>query len=636
LTRKLSFKQKIKFLIYKLAPYSGFDENSIDLLAKFYNFYAHRYKVHIFILFLGAVFSGVLELLGILLLYFLISLMIDVKSLESDHWVIEWFAYVGVTDKSYIIPVFGVAILSIFLIKNIYILFYYQLQHYTLRKWKNGISCYLMERYLCSQYVFLLSYNSATVIRNVSSTVNSALNGFVLSALNYCSNVVAGLVILSLLYVRYFGVTLVIASILIVSTVIQNRVLKKKQLDLGRRRQELDFEQTKSVYQGLHALKETKVVGKERFFLKIFKQINAKSIDNEMRSLLLTRLPAHVTEIVVIISTIIITTVVLYENSENLSISLSSLGVLGAIAFRIAPIMNRIVSALQSINKNQYSMAILFQEIEKLEAQKVTSAARERIKALPFNEAIEFKNVCFSYPNSKNQALTDVNFIVKKGQFVGVVGESGAGKTTLVDLFIGLLSPASGEVVVDNVILTPNNRDNWQKNIGYVPQSVFMSDASIAENVAFGVDPQNIDFVKVELCLKKVKLWDQVKANPEGLNFVIGENGKRLSGGQKQRIGIARSLYLNSPILVLDEATSSLDVPTEVQVSNAIEEVRGEKTVIVIAHRLSTILDADIIIFVDNGRVIDVGSYRELYNSNLKFNKLAQLAKIAPTTKSSE
>jgi len=630
LIKKSRVKVLIKKLLYDLAAYSGIDVNSIDLLAKFYNFYGHKNKGHIFFLFLGAVVSGVLELLGILLLYVLIRTLIDIKYVDGNHWLLSFFNSVGLTDKSLIIPFFAASILFVFVLKNIYIMFYYHLQHLTLRKWKNGISTYLMERYLFSPYSFLLSYNSATVIRNVNTTVSSALNGFVLAALNYGANIVTGMVILSLLYTRYLGVTLIIGGILVISTVIQNRFLKKKQRQLGREKEDLASEQTKSVYQGLHALKETKVVGKERYFLNIFKHINAKTIDNEMKSLFLSRLPAHLTEIVIIISTIVITIYVLFENVENTSVSVSSLGVLGAIAFRLAPIMNRIVSSLQSINKNQYSMLILFNEIDKLRSLTMTIGDRSNVDAMIFKDKIELLNVNFAYPTTKKVVLKDVTLTIKKGEFVGLVGTSGAGKTTLVDIILGLLSPTKGEIAIDGTLLNTKNIRSWQNNIGYVPQSVFMSDGTIAENIAFGVDADKIDLDLVKKCVETVKLDQYVNELPQGINFIVGENGKKLSGGQKQRLGIARALYLKSDVLVLDEATSSLDVPTEVQISSAIQKIRGEKTIIVIAHRLSTIFDADKIVFIEDGEIVDVGTYSELFLRNKKFNELGRMAKVTP------
>ncbi|MCB0355510.1 MAG: hypothetical protein KDD40_00795, partial [Bdellovibrionales bacterium] len=405
----------------------GLERESVDLLIKFYHFYGYKCKKHIVLLFFGAIISGLIELLGIILLYVLIQVLIDIKSTEESTWIVSIFNFMGLENRNLIIPIFGACILSVFLVKNVYILFYYHLQHLTLRRWKNGISNYLMERYLYSPYAFLLGYDSATVIRNVNSTVATALNGFVLSSLNYAANIITGFVMLSLLYLKYLGLTLLIAIILVLSTVLQNRFLKQIQIRLGKEREELASEQTRSVYQGLHAVKETKVVGKENYFLDIFRDINSRTVDNEMKSLFFTRLPSHITEFVIILSVIIITTYVLLEHSNNATLSVSSLGALAVIAFRLAPIMNRTIGALQAMNKSSYSMKLLFSEVDKLRELKLLKDT-QNIQKMNFEKEIILKNVSFSYPRSSAKVLKNINFSIKKGEFIGVVGASGAGK----------------------------------------------------------------------------------------------------------------------------------------------------------------------------------------------------------------
>lgn len=620
----------LKSLLKRVAYFSGIEKNSVDLLSKFYNFFGYKYKKEFFVLFIGAIISGVIELLGLILLYYLIRLMIDIKALSSDHFVLRFFDFFGLKNKSLVIPVFGAMILFIFVLKNVYIMFYYHIQHLILRKWKNEISTYLMERYLNSPYIFLIGYNSATIIRNVSSTVGGALNGFVLSALTYGSNIITGAIILSLLWSQYPVVTSLIGLILICTTIIQNKYLKKIQVKLGKEREQLASDQTKSVYQGLHAVKETKVVGKEKYFLETFKDINTRTIENEMKSLFYSRLPAHLTEITIVIAIILITTAVLMKSGNDASISISTLGVLAAIAFRLAPIMNRTISALQSMNKSVYSMSYLFEEIDKLKNLKMASLNRNNVDKVPFHETIQLKDITFRYPTNKRTCLKSISFEIKKGEFVGIVGSSGAGKTTLVDIILGLLEADSGSITIDGTKISAENITGWQKNLGYVPQNVFIGDTSIAENIAFGIKKSEIDRELVNETIKDVNLNDYIRRLSEGIDFIVGENGKKMSGGQKQRIGIARALYQKAEVLVLDEATSALDVPTEMEISAAINKIRGEKTVIVIAHRLSTIFDADKIIYIENGEIQDIGSYKDLYERNENFNKLGRLAKVTP------
>jgi ATP-binding cassette, subfamily B, bacterial PglK len=622
-----------KRMLKSVMSISGLEKQTIELLVRFYRFYGYKCKYQLILLFIGAIISGLIEVLGLILLYILIRLLIDIKSFEEGHFVLKFFSLIGVEDRDMMIPFFGASILVIFILKNIYSVIYYHLQHLILRRWKAGISTYLMSRYLHAPYVFLLRYNSATIIRNVNATVGAALNGFVLSALNYGSNIIAGLIILSLLCIRYMGVTLLIGAVLLITTALQNRFLKKKQFELGKEKEELATEQTKTVYQGLHAIKETKVVGREAHFVEIFENVNNRTIDNEMKSLFYTRLPSHLTEITVIIAILIITVTVLMDTAGNVALSISSLGVLGGIAFRLAPIMNKVISSMQTINKNTYPMQNLFREIERLNSLQLITAQRDDVEALPFQNKIKLNNVSFKYPGTRVYAIQKATFSIKKGEFVGIVGSSGAGKTTLVDILLGLLTPLRGEIWVDDQLVAAENVRSWQKNIGYVPQSVYMGETSIAENIAFGVKKEEIDYGRIKTILKDVKLDGYVDGLAEGLEFNVGENGKNLSGGQKQRLGIARALYLQADVLVLDEATSSLDVPTEVQISDAINSIRGQKTIFVIAHRLSTVFNSDKIIYVDDSKIVDIGSYNDLYERNQNFKELANLARVVPDAK---
>lgn len=596
-------------------------------LSKFYSIYAHKYRIRILLLFLGAVISGVIEILGLLLLYYLLKILINIDSISEEHFLLQFVGFFGAHDRESLIGGIGILIASVFLLKNIYILAYYHYQHLTLRIWKNDISTNLMGKYLNAPYLFLIGYNSATIIRNINSIVSLSLNGFILSAFNFLANIIAGLIILSLLYLKYFKVTLLIGGILIVSTFLQNLFLKKKAYQLGKERDELFTEQSKNVYQGIHAIKETKVIGKEGYFLNIFKDLNFKSVNNDTKSLFFNRLPSHITEMVIILSIVVICSVVLLDDSLTKSETISSLGVLAAIAFRISPIMNRTLSALQTMNKNANSMETLFSEIEKLESQK-DQVNDEHLEPLPFNQSIKFQSVAFRYPGGSRRALHEISLDIKKGEFIGVVGESGAGKTTFSDVLLGLMTPVAGEILIDDVPLTSENTRRWQKNISFVPQNIYLTDDTLRKNIAFGIDESKIDEQKIMAILKKVKLDEWISHKPKGLEFEVGENGRNVSGGQKQRIGLARALYLDCELLVLDEATSALDVSTESSISQHLENFRGAKTIVTIAHRISTVRNADRIIFFSDGRVIGFGPFQDLYNSIPEFKKMVDLSNM--------
>lgn len=608
-----------------------FVSENLRFLKKFYVEHGFRHKGKLIGLFIGAILSGLFEILGLITLYMLLRLLINVNALGEDHFVIQLASFFGAETKNQIILFMGVSITLIFILKNIYVMGYYYYQHHTLKIWKAEISASFMEKYLHAPYSFLLGYNSATIIRNINNIVNSALNGFVLAGFNFFANLIVGFIILNILLFMYFDVTLIIAGILIFSTYLQNFFLKKKSIQLGEERNQLISDQNKNVYQGIHAVKETKVIGREGFFLKAFEEINKKTIANDSMSLLLSRLPSHLTEIVVIVSIVIICGSVLYGNVDNTEKSISSLGILAAVAFRISPVMNRLLGAMQGMDKNLDSIKTMFTELKKLRKFEVFSEGREAVKSMPFNHDIRFENVSYQYPKAKVFALEDINVTIKKGQFVAIVGESGAGKTTLVDLLLGLISPKEGRLFVDDKSVHKAKIKPWQKNLGYVPQSIYLNDDTVMSNVAFGLDTQEIDIKKVRRSLETVNMLEFISGLEDGIESTVGENGKKLSGGQRQRLGIARALYLDSQVLVLDEATSALDVPTESKIATAINKLKGDKTVVVIAHRLSTVINADHIIMLKQGRVVGQGTYNELYNKNSEFKEMSDLSHITPS-----
>ncbi len=595
----------------------------VDALTSFYRMYAYQYKKQIGILLAGAILSGAIEIMGLLLLYILLRFLININSFDDSHIVIRTLNSFGIANRNHMAAIIGMAITVTFVAKNIYIIFYYHTQHLTLRRWKIDLGKRLMEGYMAAPYQIMLGYNSSTIIRNVNNIVAQALNGFVLSGFNFFSNMIVGLILLSILYVKYFTITLITASTLVVSTILQNKFIKKKTADLGRERDKLMVEQNKSVYQGLHSLKETKVLLRENFFLKNFETINNLTVDNDTTAMLYARLPSHITEVVIIISIVMISVVVLFENSHDSSLSVASLGILAAVAFRIAPIMNRTTAALQGLSNNLNSMKTLFAEFQKLKDYKLLNLDRKNINALPFNSTIKLQKVNYRYPKARSRALADINLAINRGEVMGVVGESGAGKTTLIDLILGLIAPTEGNLSIDNVLITESNTKNWQKNVCYVPQAVYLSDASIRSNIAFGVPDNEIDDGRIVEVLKDVDLYDHVMALDGGIAFAVGENGKNLSGGQKQRVGIARALYLDADVIVLDEATAALDVGTEYKITETIKKIKNKKTIIVIAHRLSTIYEADRVVFMKDAKVVDVGTFSELVGRNPAFEDMA-------------
>ena len=273
-------------------------------------------------------------------------------------------------------------------------------------------------------------------------------------------------------------------------------------------------------------------------------------------------------------------------------------------AFRLLPSFNRITNFLSIILFNKPAVDAVYHDLKEIEQiEKGTNYnEKENVKRTQLKKKIEIRNVCFHYPESEQKVLDMVSFEIKKNQSVAFIGPSGAGKTTLADILLGALAPTYGEIKVDGENINENLR-SWQKNLGYIPQTIYLMDDTIKNNIAFGIEESEIDQKKLEEAIEKAQLRDFIEALPEGLETEVGERGVKLSGGQRQRIGIARALYNDPDVLVLDEATSALDNDTEKAVMEAIENLSGSKTLIIIAHRLTTIQNCDIVFEVKEGKV---------------------------------
>lgn len=320
----------------------------------------------------------------------------------------------------------------------------------------------------------------------------------------------------------------------------------------------------------------------------------------------LTDLPRLWLELLAVAGLVALVLVLLVQGKPPTTL-LPILGVFAAAAFRIMPSANRILGALQNLRYSLPAIDKLYQEILLLN----NTASNESNDTMLFQNMLTLEQVTYRYENAEHRALNGVSLNIKWGTAVGFIGTSGAGKSTLVDVILGLLTPASGRVLVDNVDIQSNLR-GWQNQIGYVPQSIFLTDDSLRRNIAFGLSDDLIDDEAVLRAIKAAQLEAFVGGLSEGVNTLVGERGVRLSGGQRQRIGIARALYHDPGVLVLDEATSSLDMATEKSVMEAINALHGEKTLIIIAHRLSTVANCDWIYKMEQGCVIDAGSFEKL------------------------
>jgi ATP-binding cassette subfamily C protein len=515
--------------------------------------------------------------------------------------------------------IFSLFLILIFLIKNVVYAIQNYIQSYVLLKIQCDIERRLMSGYLDQDYLFFVQRNPSELaqhIRGVSGVVGLVFMPALTAATEII--VLAFVFALLLLVQPWLTFGLIGFSALLLSSIYY--FTRHKAALYGEESSKSLIDLNKWMYQAFGGIKELKILSKESFFLERAMLHSRNSAWLGMKATMLTALTRPFIE-VVWFSFMIIGVVAAISLGESGAKVLPIIALLAAAAMRVMPAMNRILSASISIRQATYHVGI------------VTSGLRcglsYRISNPPSPPLIEFKkNVCFEsvdfeYPGESGGVLHGLSLHIEKGQSVAFVGPSGAGKTTAVDLLLGLLEPQSGKISVDGVTLTSGDIRSWRRNFGYVPQSIYLSDDTIKNNIAFGELPDQIDASRIDAVVEQAQLADVLARLPEGLDTVVGDRGARLSGGQRQRIGIARALYRNPPILILDEATSALDNETEREITRAIRALSGSKTVILIAHRLSTIAHCDQIVFLVDGVVRAAGTYDELMRDNDDFRRFA-------------
>lgn len=544
--------------------------------------------------------GALLEALGIGAIMPLLALMSDENYLQKHSDIANVAYSFGITTHRDFIMASTIMLIFIYIIKNLYLIFQTRVQIYFALNKQISLSKKLLAFYLSKPYEFHLKNNSAVLIRNVCNFVEQVISSLLLSEFYLFAEIITALGIWGmLLWVDPITAIITAGLIggLVAMTIYQmNREIKKQ----GIIRSEHSAELLKWLNQGLGSVKETTVMGKKSFFINRFCNAYDKYGQAHAKYQFLTQLPRMFIEILAVGGLLLLVVFKLSLGSNPAEI-VPLLGAISLAAFRLMPSATRIISYSNNI---QYFLPVLNMIYDDLRAavnQKVNIDVDSH-KKLAFQNKITFQNLEFSYSGTDRKVLSGVSFEIKKGDFVGIIGQSGAGKTTFVDILLGLFCPTEGKILIDGIDVQ-SDIDGWRKNLAYVPQSIYLIDGSIKENIALGVDASDVDIELLNRVIGMAELTEFVNNLPDGIETSVGERGVMLSGGQRQRIGIARALYQQPDILILDEATSALDNDTEKSITDTILNLKGEITIISIAHRLSTLVDCDYKLEFFHGKV---------------------------------
>lgn len=594
-----------------------------DSIKKVYKLLPRSEKYKFLFLFLMMIIASFIELLGIGIIPAFIIAIADSDIVFNTPVVGDMLKAAGIQTPKALITFSAILLMFIYVAKNVFLILYNYLKVKFVKKRLVILQNRLFKAYLTAPYTFYLNQNSSVLLRNVTSEVNKVITGTLLPLLEITLHVMMGVFIIgSLLYLEPL-ITVVTMIVMAGGGGLFLKITRDKITDAGRQDRRARASMNKVVLQGLGAFKDTRVLKREKMFLDQYDKYAFQSIRANIYKSLVGSFPKAIIELLLVLGILSITLIMVWEG-RDFAIIIPILALFGVAGVKLMPIFANIIKVSNDLRYNAASVQVVYKDLKFLE-KRFSGFKKELLddaQRLELKNVIELKNVSFNYPENDEKVVRNVSLTIPKGSAVAFVGPSGAGKTTIVDIILGLLEPESGTVKVDGVDIR-DNIHGWMSNIGYIPQSIYLLDDRIFRNIAFGIPDDEIDEHKLNSALDAAQLKELVEKIPMGLKTRIGERGVRLSGGQQQRIGIARALYNNPQVLIMDEATSALDNITEKVVIESIDRLRGDRTIIMIAHRLTTVKNCDMIYMMQDGSVINQGTYDELITNSKEFRKMS-------------
>ncbi len=557
----------------------------------------------IFMMLIGAI----LETLGVSSIMPVMNVVMEENALENHEYLRVICEVFQIDNKRDLMILVLSSLVGIFVVKNIFLFFQQKMQLKFVYTNQFATSRRMMINFMQRPYEYYLNADTSVIQRSITSDVNN-MYGLILALLQLISEIIVFIFLVAISLVADVWMCITVTSLLVVVLLVIKCVLKPIMKCAGEENQDYYSGLYKWIDQSVMGIKEIKIACREPYFINEYSKCGAGYVSAVQRYNLYNATPRLLIETVAIAGMVLYMMIQLLSGTGAVDI-MPQLTLLALVAVRLIPCANRINNHLTSIAYFEpFFMGVSDNLQEEIQDENVDYAAETYQKSidvekLVIKDKIELKNITYKYPNTDVLIFDNADMEIPIGKSVGIVGTSGSGKTTVVDILLGLLRLQSGEILADGTEVREHYQE-WLKNIGYIPQSIFMVDASIRKNVAFGYADEEIDDEKVWEALAEAQLDEFVKGLPEGLDTSIGERGIRISGGQRQRIGIARALFEDPEVLVLDEATSALDNDTEAAIMESINRLHGRKTLIIIAHRLQTIEKCDMVYRIENGKAV--------------------------------
>ncbi len=594
---------------------------------KFIRYFGQKKKFELSVFVIMSVIAGLLEFLGIALIYPFILMIISPDVVTSQPFYLHFVKLTGLTESLSNALILGCLALLMFIIKNLYMIFFLRVQSRIIVNWKQDILCMFMQYFLFASYKDIIKTSNSDKLYILNTLCQQVLGNFVFRGVILLTNFLIVAMVISLILFKFPIAGCITILFAVFSMFVQNKYLKKVTASINEKIQPESRILNMLTCSNIENMKEIKIIGAEdKFYNEYLEHSNALYVLESDRDFY-AGIPPYVIEMLVVFSLLIMGAFIAAANLQDRSVMVASFAVVVASIFRIAPALNRIQTSIININTARSYLKALNSFYETFNLLDFKPVLNVKKAPFSFKHKIELKNISFSYVKDK-PVLKNISLEIEKGDFIGIIGLSGSGKTTLADVLMGLLPPDSGEILVDGVKLTNENYHNFRSIIGYVPQEVKVFEKSFKENIAWGSVTEEIDDVKVKHAIEAARLSDYVKQFSQGIEATpfVGSTGA--SQGQKQRLALARVLYRNPEIIILDEATASLDVKVEHEITGMLGALGQNKTLIAIAHRLSTLKSCNKLIYIKDGELVDTGTFQELSSKYEDFNLLLKLSSI--------
>ena len=590
-------------------------------LRKIFSLLDRAEKPKVVIVVLLMIVTAVAQTAGVGSIMPFLAVLADPGIVESNEWLQAAYRFLGFQTADDFLYFLGVSAFIVFVTGTAM----QALNHWVITRFSTmqqyHLSRRLMEDYLCRPYSFFLTRNSGDLSKTVLQETTQAVSGTLMPAMRLASFVLLAVMITLLLIVA--NPTLAIAVAVGLGSVygLIYFLARKWLSKMGRERVDANRQRFTAAAEAFAGAKEIRLLGREFDYLERYREPSRRMATYEANAMIIESLPMYAIEAIAFGGVLLM---VLYLMDEGgIAHALPLIGLYGLAGKQLIPAFQKIFSTLATIRYNMPAVNNILSDLGKREGSVALYKVDEKMPRLFPQRQVRLQGLAYTYPGSELPALRELELSIPANSTIGIIGSSGSGKSTLIDLILGLLDPEVGRILIDDMVLTQGVMRRWQAAIGYVPQHIFLSDASIAANIALGVPDDQLDHGAVERAARLANLHDFVSSQlPEGYETLVGERGVRLSGGQRQRIGIARALYRDPQVLLFDEATSALDNATERAVMEAIHRLAGSKTILLVAHRLSTVEPCDQIVVLQQGRIVEQGSWSELNEHGAVFSSL--------------